>query len=86
MFNRFPVRAGGFLWGALPNFFLGAAAMGLLIALFKQGKPRLSRTMEVGLGKFSGKELDLDELIAEKERLEELIIELAAKQEKKSTG
>jgi hypothetical protein len=86
MFNRVHGGANGSFWGAFSNFFLGATVMELLIALFKQGKPRLTQTMEMGLEKFSGKELDINELLAEKERLDELIAEIVSKQEEGSKG
>lgn len=70
----------GSMFGGFSNFLLGAAVAEMVIKLL-EGKSIIP-SEEKGIEKFSGKELDLDELMAEKERLEDLIAEAASRQEK----
>ncbi|MCC7201983.1 MAG: hypothetical protein IT393_04875 [Nitrospirae bacterium] len=70
--------SGGLLSG-LSTFFLGAMAAGIVVSLIKQGQPRIAGAVRKG-GTAEGK--GLEELIAEKERLEDLIAEVAAREGK----
>ncbi len=63
-------------WGPVANFFWGASAMRLVLTLFDQD-------MIAELKKKTSCEKSLEDLIKEKEHLEDLIEEAAAKE---STG
>ena len=70
-------RAGGSGWvSGLSTFFFGAMAAGVVISLIKQGEPRITGAVRK---KESAEGKSLDELIAEKEHLEDMIAEAAAK-------
>jgi len=69
--------AGSAATSAISVFFIGAMAAGAVLALIKQQEPRLSGVVR-GRPSHDGK--SLEELIAEKERLEDLIAEKAAKE------
>ncbi len=68
--------AGGLMSG-LSAFLVGAMAAGAVLSLIKQQEPRISHAIR---RRTSGDEMTLEELIAEKERLEDRIAEAAAKQ------
>jgi hypothetical protein len=51
-------------------------AAGAVLSLIKQQEPRISQAVR---GRSSSEDMTLEELIAEKERLEDLIAEAAAK-------
>ncbi len=72
-----PVSEG--LWNGLTAFGLGAISASLILAMMRRG----SRISHVVQGAKSMDEKNLEELIAEKERLEDLIAEVAARQGKK---
>ncbi len=67
------------LLSGLSAFFFGAMAAGIVISLIKQGQPRITGAVKKG-GASTGK--SLEELIAEKERLEDQIAEVAAREGK----
>ncbi len=67
------------LLGGLSAFFFGAMAAGVVVSLIKQNQPRLTGLVKRG-GTSEGK--GLEELIAEKERLEDLIAEVASREGK----
>lgn len=67
----------GGLMSGLSAFFIGAMAAGAVISMIKQQEPRLSHAVR---RRSSGDDMTLEELIAEKERLEDRIAEAAAKQ------
>jgi hypothetical protein len=68
--------AGAGLTGGLSTFLVGAMAAGAVLSLIKQQEPRISQAVR---GRSSSEDMTLEELIAEKERLEDLIAEAAAK-------
>jgi hypothetical protein len=69
--------AGGLISG-LSSFLIGAVAAGAVISMFRQNEPRISRVWK---GE-SGDEKTLEELIAEKERIEDRIAEMASREGK----
>lgn len=72
-------RGSSGLLSGMSAFFFGAMAAGVVISLIKQGQPRITGAVSKG-GPAEGK--SLEELIAEKERLEDLIAEVAAREGK----
>lgn len=68
--------AAGIMSG-LSAFLIGAMAAGAVVSLIKQQEPRISHAIRT---RTSGEDMTLEELIAEKERLEDRIAEAAAKQ------
>jgi len=67
-------------WGSLSAFAIGALTAGFILSIIRQGDHRIGRTLRGG-GTAEGK--TLEELIAEKERLEDLIAEVAAREGKR---
>jgi hypothetical protein len=57
-------------------FFVGAMAAGAVLSLIKQQEPRIAQAVR---GRSTPEDMTIEELIAEKERLEDLIAEAAAK-------
>lgn len=73
----FTRAAGGGLMSGMSAFFVGAMAAGAVLSMIEQQEPRISQAVR---GRSSSEDMTIEELIAEKERLEDLIAEAAAKQ------
>jgi hypothetical protein len=66
--------------GRLSSFMLGGFAAYAVLSLIRQREPRIATLLEPGAGGDDHKDRSLEELIAEKERLEDQIAEVAARQ------
>lgn len=64
--------------GRLSSFMLGGVAAYAVLSLIRQREPRIAGLLEPGGD--APKERSLEELIAEKERLEDRIAEVAARE------
>ena len=78
------IGAAGGLMSGLSAFFVGAFVAGTVLSFIKKDGGRLAGALIKSDDSHSHDEKTLEELIAEKERLEDLIAETAAQEEGKS--
>lgn len=71
------------LMGAVIPFLTGAMVASTVISLLRHEQPRIAAALRKPSASDEGSEKTLEELIAEKEHLEDLIAEAAAKQSRK---